>query len=186
MLARMSSASLVQANGCGWSFQLPVNAPMVSVSWRTEVNEPRRMDWQVITEKKHSTRLIHEHPVGVKCRGYPLVLRAGEPLADVGVLAGCIVVADDMQVLAGIGSGDLLEEAQEFLVAVAGIARIGDLAGGGVQRGGQAGHAMPDVVVRLPFRDTLPHRQDRLCPFQAWHCDFSSTQTTTAFPGGCR
>ena len=26
------------------------------------------MAWRVMTEKKHSTRLIHEHPVGVKCR----------------------------------------------------------------------------------------------------------------------
>ena len=32
------------------------------------MNEPRRMAWRVMTEKKHSTRLIHEHPVGVKCR----------------------------------------------------------------------------------------------------------------------
>ena len=42
--------------------------PMASVSWRTEVNQPRRMAWRVITEKKHSTRLSQEHPVGVKCR----------------------------------------------------------------------------------------------------------------------
>jgi hypothetical protein len=26
------------------------------------------MAWRVITEKKHSTRLIHKHPVGVECR----------------------------------------------------------------------------------------------------------------------
>ena len=39
MLARISSASLVQANGWGWSFQPPVNAPMAAVSWRTEVKE---------------------------------------------------------------------------------------------------------------------------------------------------
>ena len=54
MLPRISSASLVQANGLGWSFQWSMNAPMVSVSWRTEVKEPRRMDWRVMTEKKHS------------------------------------------------------------------------------------------------------------------------------------
>ncbi len=44
------------------------NAPMVSVSWRTEVNEPRRMACRVGTQKKHSTRFSQEHPVGVKCR----------------------------------------------------------------------------------------------------------------------
>ena len=68
MLAGISSASLVQANGRGWSFQLPVNAPMAAVSWRTEVNEPRRMAWRVMTEKKHSTRFSHEQLVGTKCR----------------------------------------------------------------------------------------------------------------------
>ena len=26
------------------------------------------MAWRVMTEKKHSTRLSHEQPVGVKCR----------------------------------------------------------------------------------------------------------------------
>ena len=32
----------------------------------TEVKEPRRMAWRVMTEKKHS-RLSQEQPVGVKC-----------------------------------------------------------------------------------------------------------------------
>jgi hypothetical protein len=68
MLVRISSASLVQAKGRGWSFQLSMNAPMASVSWRTEVKEPRRMAWRVMTEKKHSTRLSQEQLVGVKCR----------------------------------------------------------------------------------------------------------------------
>jgi len=47
------------------------------------------------------------------------------------------VVADDVQVLAGAGGGYLLQEAQELLVAVARIAGVGDLAGGGVQGGEQ-------------------------------------------------
>jgi hypothetical protein len=68
MLANTPPGSLVQANGCGWSFHESMNVPMVSVSWRTEVNEPRRMAWRVMTEKKHSTRFSQEYPVGVKCR----------------------------------------------------------------------------------------------------------------------
>lgn len=71
-----------------------------------------------------------------------------------------------MQFLAGVSGGDLLEELQELLVAVAGIADVGDLAGGGVQRGEQAGHAMPDVVMGLPLGDPRAHRQDQLCAFQ--------------------
>ena len=72
MLARISSASLVQANGQGWSFQWSMKAPMVATSCLTEVNEPRRMAWRVMIEKKHSTRLSHEHPVRVKCSEDPL------------------------------------------------------------------------------------------------------------------
>ena len=60
MLARISSASLVQANGCGWSFQLSMNDPMAAVSCLTEVKEPRRMAWRVMTEKKHSPGLPDE------------------------------------------------------------------------------------------------------------------------------
>ena len=60
MLARISSGSLVQLKGTGWSFQWSMNAPIAAVSSLTEVNEPRRMAWRVITEKKHSARLIHE------------------------------------------------------------------------------------------------------------------------------
>jgi hypothetical protein len=41
---------------------------MASVSCLTEVKEPRRMAWRVMTEKKHSTRLSQEQLVGVKCR----------------------------------------------------------------------------------------------------------------------
>jgi len=54
MLARISSASLVQVNGRGWSFQWSMKAPMVATSCLTEVNEPRRMAWRVMIEKKHS------------------------------------------------------------------------------------------------------------------------------------
>lgn len=68
ILPRMSSASLVQANGTGCSFQLSMNAPIVLTSSLTEVKEPRRMAWRVITEKKHSTRLSQEQLAGVKCK----------------------------------------------------------------------------------------------------------------------
>jgi hypothetical protein len=46
MLAKISSAPLVQANGAGWSFQLSMSAPMVATSSLTEVKEPRRMAWR--------------------------------------------------------------------------------------------------------------------------------------------
>ena len=160
MLARISSASLVQANGRGWSFQLSMNAPMAAVSSLTEVKEPRRMAWRVMTGRSISTRLSQEHPVGVKCR-VTLGFFASQA-ADLGVLVGGVVVADHVQLDAGVGGGDLLEELQELLVAVPGVAGVGDLAGGDVQGGEQAGDAVPDVVVGLPLGDARAHRQDRL------------------------
>jgi hypothetical protein len=50
MLARIVSVSLVQAKGLGWSFQEPMKAPMVPVSSRSEVKDPRRMAWRVMIE----------------------------------------------------------------------------------------------------------------------------------------
>jgi hypothetical protein len=54
-------------------------APVAAVSCLTEVKEPRRIAWRVMSEKKHSTRLIQEHPVGVKCRVTRSAALAGEP-----------------------------------------------------------------------------------------------------------
>jgi hypothetical protein len=68
MLAVISSASLVQVNGRGWSFHESVNMPIAAVSSLAEVKEPRRMAWRVMIEKKHPTRLSQEQPAGVRCR----------------------------------------------------------------------------------------------------------------------
>jgi len=51
------------------------------------------------------------------------------------VLVGGVVVADHVQFGGGVGGGGLLEELEEFLVAVVGVASVGHLAGGGVQGG---------------------------------------------------
>ena len=90
------------------------------------------MAWRVMTEKKHSTRLIHEHPVGVKCR----VTRGffSSHAADLGVLVSGVVVADHVQPGARVGGGDLLQEAQELLVPVLRVAGVGDLPGRGASR----------------------------------------------------
>jgi hypothetical protein len=58
---------------------------------------------------------------------------------DLGVFVGGVVVTDDMQLLPGVSLGDLFQEAQELLVAVAGIADVGHLASGDLQRGEQRG-----------------------------------------------
>ena len=48
----------------------------------------------------------------------------------------------------------------------AGVAGAGDLAGGGVQGGGQAGDSVPGVVAGLPSGDARAQRQDRLGALQ--------------------
>jgi hypothetical protein len=45
-----------------------------------------------------------------------------------------------------VGLGDQFEEGQELCVGVPLIADVGDLAGGDLQRGEEAGGAVPDVV----------------------------------------
>jgi hypothetical protein len=47
---------------------------------------------------------------------------------------GGVVVHHQVQVLAGVGAGDLAQEHQELGVLVPGLAARGDLAGGHVQR----------------------------------------------------
>ena len=106
---------------------------------------PRRIAWRVMIPKKTSTRFSQEPEVGVKCR----VIRGllGQPGLDVGVLVGGVVVHHDVQLAARVGLGDLLEEAQELVVAVPRVAGVGDLAGRDLQGGEQGGGAVPLVVV---------------------------------------
>ena len=71
-----------------------------------------------------------------------------------------------------IGLGDLLEEAQELLVAVPGQAGVDDLAGGDLEGGEQRGGAVADVVVRGLLRHPGHDRQDRGRPLQGLHLRF--------------
>jgi hypothetical protein len=75
---------------------------------------------------------------------------ARQPGLDLGVFVGAIVVADHVQLGARVGAGDLFEEVEEFAVAVAGVARVGDLARGDLQRSEQRAGAVADVVVGAP------------------------------------
>src|SRR6266536_5543192 len=82
---------------------------------------------------------------------------AGEPGADGGVLVGGVVVADHMQLAAWVGAGNLLEEPQKFLVAVARRALVDDPASRDLQRSEQGGGAMSGVVVCALLRASRPH-----------------------------
>ena len=89
MLPRISSASLVQLNGLGCSFQWPVNVPMAEIRSLTEAKLPRRMACRVMIEKKHSTRFSHEQLAGTKCS----VTRWFSGLASQARTSACLCVA---------------------------------------------------------------------------------------------
>ena len=80
---------------------------------------------------------------------HPRVRR--QPVADLDALVRGVVVHHQVQLLVGIGPGDLLEEPQELLVAVPGQAVPGDLSGRDVQGREQGGGAVTDVVVGAPL-----------------------------------
>ena len=61
----------------------------------------------------------------------------GEPVADLDALVGGVVVHHQVQSLVGVGAGNVFEESQEFLMAVAVLADAGDLAGRELRRGEQ-------------------------------------------------
>src|SRR5947208_9367233 len=87
---------------------------------------------------------------GREVQGDPGVLR--QPGPHVRVVVRAVVVADDVQLAAGVSLRDLAEKLQELLVPVPGVAGAGHLAGRGLQRGEQCGGAVPDVVVAALFR----------------------------------
>ena len=91
MLARISSASLVQANGRGWSFQWSMKAPIAATNSFTEVKVSRRMAWRVMTEKKHSTRFGQEQLVGTKCRLIRWFSGLASHLPTSACLWGCVL-----------------------------------------------------------------------------------------------
>jgi hypothetical protein len=79
------------------------------------------------------------------------------------VFVGGVVVADDVQLDTGMGFGDQLQERQELGVGVPRIAGVGgDLAGGDLECGEQAGGAVADVIVGLLFGNSLAQGQNRL------------------------
>jgi hypothetical protein len=67
MLARMSSAVLVQRKGFGSALLASMQALIAFSRSATELNTPRLRARSVNSAKKRSTWLIHDADVGVKC-----------------------------------------------------------------------------------------------------------------------
>src|SRR5271166_4924502 len=108
----------------------------------------------------------------------------GEPVADLFGLISRRIVHDDVSVEIG---GDMVfdgvEEAAEFLRPVARHAFADDGSGLHVKGGKQRGRPVPLIVMGAPFG--LPWRigNSGWVRSSAWICDFSSTQSTSAWSG---
>jgi len=111
---------------------------------------------------------------------------AGQPDPYVRVGVGAVVVAHDVQWHARVGAGDLAQKFSELLVAVAGVAGVGDLAGGDLQGGEQRGGAAPEVIVAALFGHPGRSGSTGAARSSAWVWGFSSTHSTTASSGGLR
>jgi len=70
----------------------------------------------------------------------------GQPGLHIWVLVRGVVVADHVQLPAGVGPGDEFEEVQELGVGVPVVAPVGDFAGGDLKGGEQAGGAVARVM----------------------------------------
>ena len=91
---------------------------------------------------------------------------AGQPGLHRRMLVRGVVVTYHVQPHPRVGLGDLLEEAQELLVAVARLAQLLDAAGGHLEGGEQGGGAMADVVMGGLLRQSEANREDRRGPVQ--------------------
>ena len=102
-----------------------------------------------------------------------------------GLVGGVVVQTRCSSRPFGHGGVDELEEPQELLVAVPAVVLGDHRAAGDVQRGEQAGRAVPDVVVGHPRRGGGQHRQARARSGPGpGSGDFSSTPGPGPSPAG--
>ena len=107
-----------------------------------------------------------------------------EPGQHLRLLVGGVVVEDDVDDLAGRhGRLDGGEEADELLVPVA-LCAAAEHAPVEHVEGGEQGGAVTPVVVGHGAGAALPQGRPGGVRSSAWICDFSSTDSTTAWAGG--
>src|SRR5450432_1125113 len=95
---------------------------------------------------------------------------ASEPGFDLGMLMRRVVVSDQVQFKVGRNiSIEMLQKAQEFLMAMARLALGDDPAVDNVERREERGSAVAKVVVSHALDITESHRQHRLGALQGLH-----------------
>src|ERR1700758_3127443 len=110
-----------------------------------------------------------------------------QPLFDLGMFVGGVVVGDDMDVeISRALAINQLEKGQPFLMAVARRQAGDELAFEIIERGKQGQRAVPHVIMGLGANVPDPQGQTGCVRSSAWHCDFSSQHITSALSGGSR
>ena len=110
---------------------------------------------------------------------------AGQPSSDLVLFMSRVIVEDNMDVLAGRHLAlDAVEEADEFLMAMAGHVLADHGAVQHVERGEQRRGAVALVVVVIVAPRPFFNGRPGWVRSSAWICDFSSMDNTTAWAGG--
>ena len=109
-----------------------------------------------------------------------------QPFPDLDALVSGVVVHHQVQLTVGIGPGQVLEECQEFLVAMPVLTQPGDLPGRDLQRRKQGGGAVPEVVMGPLLGVTGLHRQRLLGPVQGLHLRLRAPRGAVSPDGGER
>jgi hypothetical protein len=125
----MSSAVLVQMNGCLRSFQPSMNCRILIMRSRTERKLPRWMAWRSMIPNQTSTRFSHDPEVGVK-RTWILGSAASQLRISTRLFVGGVVVHHQVQLAVGAAAGHMLQERQELLTSVPVLREPGDVPGG--------------------------------------------------------
>ena len=135
--------------------------------------------------KNPSTALAQEHEVGGEMEHPPGMPR--EPGAHLGMLVDGIVVEDRVDQLAGRHRGlDPVEEADEFLMAMARHALADDGAVEDIERREQRRRAVADVIMGHRSGPALFDRQARLGAVEGLDLAFLLTESTRLCAGGSR
>jgi hypothetical protein len=112
----MSSTVLVQTKGWQRSFQPVTKARILAFRSRTEPEVPRWMGLAFDDPEPDLDQVQPRSRDGREVGRNPWI--GGEPVPDLAPFVGGVVVHHQMQLLVGVGAGDLFQECQELLVAV--------------------------------------------------------------------
>lgn len=98
---------------------------------------------------------------------------AREPALDLRLLVSRVVVEHEMNGQVGRNVGiDPAKESQELLMPVTSMAGTDDFSRRNIERGEQRCDAVPQVVMRLAFRNAGPHGKNRLRAIQGLNLRF--------------